>query len=122
MPARRNKKYFEKLLNEQLQTLLKKDLEQPMSTFVEGSGQSPDFTDQATLESDMDLNIHMKERDSKLIAKIKDALERIKDGTYGFCEECGEKISDQRLKARPVTTVCIACKKKQETQEKLRGL
>jgi len=122
MPARRNKKYFEKLLNEQLQTLLKKDLEQPMSTFVEGSGQSPDFTDQATLESDMDLNIHMKERDSKLIAKIKDALERIKDGTYGFCEECGEKISDHRLKARPVTTVCIACKKKQETQEKLRGL
>jgi DnaK suppressor protein len=122
MPARRNKKYFEKLLNEQLQTLLKKDLEQPMSTFVEGSSQSPDFTDQATLESDMDLNIHMKERDSKLIAKIKDALERIKDGTYGFCEECGEKISDQRLKARPVTTVCIACKKKQETQEKLRGL
>jgi DnaK suppressor protein len=122
MPARRNKRYFEKLLNEQLQTLLKKDLEQPMSTFVEGSGQSPDFTDQATLESDMDLNIHMKERDSKLIAKIKDALERIKDGTYGFCEECGEKISDQRLKARPVTTVCIACKKKQETQEKLRGL
>jgi DnaK suppressor protein len=122
MPARRNKKYFEKLLNEQLQTLLKKDLEQPMSTFVEGSSQSPDFTDQATLESDMDLNIHMKERDSKLIAKIKDALERIKDGTYGFCEECGEKISDQRLKARPVTTVCIACKKKQETQERLRGL
>jgi DnaK suppressor protein len=122
MPARRNKKYFEKLLNEQLQNLLQKDLEQPMSAFVEGSGQSPDFTDQATLESDMDLNIHMKERDSKLIAKIKDALERIKDGTYGFCEECGEKISDQRLKARPVTTVCIACKKRQESQEKLRGL
>ncbi len=122
MPASRNKKYFEKLLNEHLQTLLKKDLEQPMSTFVEGSGQSPDFTDQATLEADMDLNIHMKERDSKLIAKIKDALERIKDGTYGFCEECGEKISDQRLNARPVTTVCLACKKKQETQERLRGL
>jgi DnaK suppressor protein len=122
MPALRNKKYFEKLLNEQLQTLLKKDLEQPMSTFVEGSGQSPDFTDQATLESDMDLSIHMKERDSKLIAKIKEALERIKDGTYGFCEECGEKIFDQRLKVRPVTTVCLACKKKQETQEKLRGL
>jgi len=122
MPASTNKKYFEKLLNEHLQTLLKKDLEQPMSTFVEGSGQSPDFTDQATLEADMDLNIHMKERDSKLIAKIKDALERIKDGTYGFCEECGEKISDQRLNARPVTTVCLACKKKQETQERLRGL
>ncbi len=122
MPALRNKKYFEKLLNEQLQTLLKRDLEQPMSTFVEGSGQSPDFTDQATLESDIDMNIHMKERDSKLIAKIKDALERIKDGTYGFCEVCGERISDQRLKARPVTTVCLACKKKQETQEKLRGL
>ncbi len=121
MPTLKNKKFFEKLLNEQLENLLKKNIDQPVSTLVEVPGQAPDFTDQATFESDMDLNIHMKERDSKLIFKIKDALERIKDGTYGFCEICGEKISDERLKARPVTTVCIECKIKQETQEKLRG-
>jgi DnaK suppressor protein len=122
MPTLKNRKFFERLLTEQLENLLKKNIDQPVSTLVEVPGQAPDFTDQATLESDMDLNIHMKERDSKLIFKIKDALERIKDGTYGFCEMCGEKISDERLRARPVTTVCIACKKKQETQEKLRGV
>jgi DnaK suppressor protein len=122
MPTLKNRKFFERLLTEQLENLLKKNIDQPVSTLVEVPGQAPDFTDQATLESDMDLNIHMKERDSKLIFKIKDALERIKDGTYGFCEMCGEKISDERLKARPVTTVCIDCKKRQETQEKLRGV
>jgi DnaK suppressor protein len=122
MPTFKNRKFFERLLNEQLENLLKKNIDQPVSTLVEVPGQAPDFTDQATFESDMDLNIHMKERDSKLIFKIKDALERIKDGTFGFCEVCGEKISDERLKARPVTTVCIDCKKKQETQEKLRGV
>ena len=122
MPTFKNRKFFERLLKEQLENLLKKNIDQPVSTLVEVPGQAPDFTDQATFESDMDLNIHMKERDSKLIFKIKDALERIKDGTFGFCEVCGEKISDERLKARPVTTVCIDCKKKQETQEKLRGV
>jgi DnaK suppressor protein len=122
MPTLKRKKYFEKLLNEQLEHLINKSNSKIVGDLIEVQGQAPDFADQATLESDMDMNIHMKERDSKLIAKIKTALERIKEGTYGFCEECGERISDQRLKARPVTTVCITCKKKQETQEKLRGL
>lgn len=122
MPTLKRKKYFEKLLNEQLEHLINKSSSKIVGDLIEVPGQTPDFADQATLESDMDMNIHMKERDSKLIAKIKTALERIKDGTYGFCEDCGERISDKRLKARPVTTVCITCKKKQETQEKLRGL
>jgi DnaK suppressor protein len=64
----------------------------------------------------------MRERDGNLIVKIKAALERIEEGTYGICENCGERISTERLKARPVTTLCISCKKKQETQEKLRSL
>ena len=122
MPKLRRQKYFENLLNEQLEHLLSRSSNRSMSELMEVSEQTPDFADQATLESDMDLNIHMKERDSKLIAKIKKALERMKEGTYGFCEECGERISDKRLQVRPVTTLCITCKKKMENQEKLRGL
>jgi DnaK suppressor protein len=49
-------------------------------------------------------------------------LERLEEGTFGICESCGEDISEERLKARPVTTLCIDCKKKQENDEKLRGL
>lgn len=118
----KKKTYFTNLLNKQLNELLKKEKDTPVASVVSVSGQTPDFTDQATFESDMDLNIHMKERENKLIFKIKEALERIENGTYGICEVCGEKITETRLKARPVTTVCITCKQNQENQEKLRGV
>lgn len=122
MLNQKKKTYFTNLLNKQLGELLKKEKDTPVSSVVSVSGQEPDFTDQATFESDMDFNLHMKERENKLIFKIKEALERIEDGTYGICEVCGEKITESRLKARPVTTVCITCKQTQETQEKLRGI
>ena len=61
-------------------------------------------------------------RESKLIKKIKQALERIENGTYGICESCGEEISVKRLKARPVTTQCIECKAKEEALEKALGI
>jgi DnaK suppressor protein len=118
----KKKIYFTSLLNKQLNELLKKEKETPVTTVVGVSGQAPDFTDQATFESDMDLNIHMRERENKLLFKIKEALERIENGTYGVCEICGEAISETRLKARPVTTVCITCKQNQENQERLRGI
>ena len=118
----KKKIYFTNLLNKQLNELLKKEKATPVTSVVGVSGQTPDFTDQATFESDMDLNIHMKERENKLIFKIKEALERIENGTYGICDICGEGISETRLKARPVTTVCITCKQNQENQEKLRGV
>lgn len=122
MLSEKKKTYFANLLNKQLNELLKKERDTPVTSVVSVTGQSPDFTDQATFESDMDLNIHMKERENKLIFKIKEALERIENGTYGICEICGEKISETRLKARPVTTVCITCKQNQENQERLRGI
>ncbi len=122
MLSEKKKTYFTNLLNKQLNTLLKKEKDAPVTSVAGVIVQSPDFTDQATFESDMDLNIHMKERENKLIFKIKEALERIENGTYGICDICGEAISETRLKARPVTTVCISCKQNQENQEKLRGL
>ncbi|MGD9124084.1 MAG: TraR/DksA C4-type zinc finger protein, partial [Desulfarculaceae bacterium] len=73
------------------------------------------------LESDRNFLLRIRDRERKLISKIQDALARIDDGTYGICEVCGEDISSERLKARPVTTLCINCKKRQEAQEKARG-
>jgi len=122
MLSEKKKTYFTNLLNKQLNALQKKEKDTPVTSVAGATGQTPDFTDQATFESDMDLNIHMKERENKLIFKIKEALDRIENGTYGICDMCGEAISETRLKARPVTTVCITCKQNQENQEKLRGL
>ncbi|MDH4228357.1 MAG: RNA polymerase-binding protein DksA [Nitrospirota bacterium] len=77
----------------------------------------PDMSDQATAEQDQNLNIRMRSREQKLLIKIEGALERIGTGSYGVCEECGEDIAFERLKARPVTTLCIDCKTEQEAQE-----
>jgi DnaK suppressor protein len=112
--------HFKKKLNDQLDLLQDKNKQKRVTTLAE-SEQAPDFTDQATLETDIEMNIHIKERDTKLILKIKQALERIEDGSFGICETCGEEISEARLEARPVTTECIECKREQENQEKLRG-
>ncbi|MBN2058894.1 MAG: TraR/DksA C4-type zinc finger protein [Deltaproteobacteria bacterium] len=122
MLTEKKKIYFKKLLTDLLNEIRQKNSGESDTRFVDQAEQNTDFTDQATQESDMDYNIHMKERDSKLIIKIEEALDRIQDGTYGICEECNGEISEERLKARPVTTFCINCKKRQETNEKLRGL
>ena len=122
MQKSKRDQYFKGLLSNYLLELQEKGVVNRFSGITETSELSPDFSDQASAESDMDFNLHMKERDGNLIVKIKAALERIEEGTYGICENCGEKISTERLKARPVTTLCISCKKKQATQEKLRSL
>lgn len=78
----------------------------------------PDPSDRASLESDRNATLRIRDRERKLIAKIDEALERIEGGTYGLCEECGEPIAIDRLKARPVTTLCIECKSAQEEEER----
>ena len=79
----------------------------------------PDPIDRASLESDRNFLLRIRDRERKLIVKIKKALERIEEGTFGICERCGEEISEERLKVRPVTTFCIDCKEEQENEEKL---
>jgi DnaK suppressor protein len=81
----------------------------------------PDPTDRATLESDRNFMLRIRDRERKLILKIREALQRIEDGNFGVCEVCGDEIGMDRLKARPVTTLCIECKRKQEAQERARG-
>ena len=78
----------------------------------------PDPVDRASMESDRSFDLRIRDRERKLIAKVNEALERIEAGTFGICEVCGEEIGEKRLEARPVTTVCIACKQEQEEAEK----
>jgi DnaK suppressor protein len=114
-------KYYKNLLNEKLEDLLK-EVDRTVSGMSDLKENMPDPTDRATLESDRNFTLRIRDRERKLIGKIKDALERIENGTYGICESCEEDISDERLNARPVTTLCIECKKKQEDEEKIKGI
>ena len=82
----------------------------------------PDPTDRATLESDRNFILRIRDRERKLIMKIREALQRMEDGTFGLCEACGDEIGIDRLKARPVTTLCIECKRRQEANERARGM
>ncbi len=80
-----------------------------------------DPADRATAESDRAFVLRLRDRERKLVIKIQQAMQRIEDGEYGICSECGEDISIDRLKARPMTTLCIVCKSKQEKDEQVRG-
>ena len=78
----------------------------------------PDVSDQASAEEDQRFSMRIMEREQKLLKKVNEALDRMKNQTYGICEECGEDIPYKRLKARPVTTFCIECKTLQEQKER----
>ncbi len=77
-----------------------------------------DVVDAASDELDKAFVMRIRDRELKLIKKIDEALSRIEKGTYGICEECGCDIEDKRLQARPVATLCIACKEEQEEAER----
>lgn len=111
---------FRTQLQEQLDGLVA-EAERTVAGMTDSKENFPDPTDRAALESDRNFLLRIRDRERKLITKIRGALERIEDGTYGICDACGEDISIERLKARPVTTLCIDCKKQQEAQEKARG-
>lgn len=82
----------------------------------------PDPTDRASHEATRNFELRIRDREHKLIKKIKEALLRIENDTFGICESCGEDISAERIMARPVTTQCIDCKKREETMEKALGI
>ena len=97
------------------------DVEQTLHRIAFPSGNIPDPNDRASQESDRGFELRIRDRERKLLDKIDEALERIKEDEYGICAECGEDIAEKRLEARPVAKFCIGCKKKQEQQEKSRG-
>ena len=84
----------------------------------QGGLNQPDDVDRASLEADKSLDLRTKDRARKLISKINEALERIEDGSYGYCEETGEPIGLERLEARPIATLSIEAQERHERMEK----
>jgi len=109
--------YFRNVLIEEMKSLLG-EADKTVTEMTSDASNFPDPTDRATQESDRNFELRIRDRERKLINKIKDALERIDTGEFGICEECGEEISEARLKARPVTTLCINCKMEEEEKER----
>ena len=84
----------------------------------EEAGNLADPNDRATQESEFGLELRTRDRERKLFVKIKKALNRIEEGTYGYCEETGEEIGLKRLEARPVATLCLEAQERRELAER----
>lgn len=112
--------YFRDLLNEMLEEALKQS-DSTIEDMTDSNEMCADPADRATVESDRAFTLRIRDRERRLIKKIRAAIDRIEDNSYGICEDCGEDIGTARLKARPVTRLCINCKSKQEEDEQLRG-
>jgi DnaK suppressor protein len=110
---------YRQILNQRLAALTgtveRARIEQSETTEAE-----PDLTDQATVDYDRNFDMRIRDRERRLIYKIREALTRIEEGTFGICDSCGEEISEKRLQARPVTTLCIDCKTEAEQRERQR--
>lgn len=85
-----------------------------------GQTMFPDLGDQATAETDRNFMLRLRGREQRLLKKIDEAIDRIENGTFGICDDCGNEIDVKRLEARPVTTMCIECKTLQEEEERMR--
>ena len=121
MPLKTDKlEFFRFMLNQKISELLL-DAEKTVSEMTNGKENYPDPNDRASLESDRNFELRIRDRERKLIAKMREAIQRIDDGAYGICALCGCDISEKRLIARPVTTQCIECKTKHEKLEKMNG-
>jgi DnaK suppressor protein len=116
--TKRDLDFFRELLRDRRVELLREAERAVDGMGVDVKENTPDPTDRASLESNRNFMLRIRDRERKLVTKIDEALKRIDDGNYGLCEECGEPIGVERLKARPVTTLCIDCKSAQEAQEK----
>jgi DnaK suppressor protein len=92
--------------------------EEAVHQMVEEGEEIPDPNDRATLEEGRNWELRLRDRDRRLIGKIQDALGRLEAGTFGTCTRCGRPISAARLKARPVTDLCIDCKTESERAER----
>ena len=112
--------YFRELLLTRINELLN-GAERTVAEMTDEQENYPDPNDRASLESDRNFELRIRDRERKLIAKMQEAIKRIDDRTFGLCDSCGGPISEKRLQARPVTTQCIDCKTKEEKMEKQRG-
>ena len=115
----KHKMYFRNKLIEWKKDLVKINNDALYNSSLDDNSTSADIVDQASSYTEKNVEMRAINRQIKLISKIDAALKRIKDGTYGFCEETAEPIGLKRLIARPVATLCIAAQERHEKEEKV---
>lgn len=96
-----------------------RETRETLQNLHEDSSQHADLADRATSETDRAIELRARDRQRKLVAKIDEALERIRDGSYGFCEETGEPIGLKRLVARPIATLSLEAQERHERRERV---
>lgn len=110
-------KHFRELLNAWKRELME-EVDRTMLHMKDDAANFPDPNDRATQESEFGLELRTRDRERKLLKKIDSALQRIEDGSYGFCEETGDEIGLRRLEARPVATLCVEAQERRELAER----
>ena len=114
----KQREYFRRKLNQWRSELLD-EASETRQNLQEASVLEPDIADRASTETDRSLELRTRDRARKLISKIDEALERIDDGSYGYCVETDEPISIQRLEARPIATLSLEAQERHEKMEKI---
>jgi len=115
----KHKLFFKNKLTEWKRDLVRTNNEALYNSSLDDNSTSADIVDQASSYTEKNVEMRAINRQIKLISKIDSALKKIKDGTYGFCEETAEPIGLKRLMARPIATLCIAAQEKHEKDEKV---
>ena len=115
----KHKAYFMQKLTKWKNEIIKSNSQALYSSDLIDNISSPDVVDQASSYTEKNVEMRTVNRQIKLVSKIDSALKRLKDGTYGFCEETGDPIGLKRLIARPIATLCIAAQEKHEREEKI---
>ncbi len=110
---------YKKLLLEEKQRLLNNSRQAIQHELMLSPDDLPDETDLAANEIQQNLIFKLRDRERQMLAKVTEALIRIEDGTFGLCQDCEEPIEVRRLEARPVSTLCLSCKERQEHREKI---
>jgi DnaK suppressor protein len=114
----RQRDYFRKKLLSWKEDILQ-EARETLQHLQDENQNHPDLADRASSETDRSIELRARDRQRKLIAKIDAALQRLDDGTYGFCEETGEPISIKRLEARPIATLSIEAQERHERRERV---
>jgi DnaK suppressor protein len=116
--SERQREYFCQKLLDWREDILK-EAKETLQHLQDESQNHPDIADRASSETDRAIELRARDRQRKLIAKIDAALQRIEEGTYGFCEETGEPITLKRLEARPIATLSIEAQERHERRERV---
>ena len=114
----RQREYFRRKLMKWRDDILK-EAQETLAHLQQENLAEPDLADRASTETERSIELRARDRQRKLIAKIDAALQRIEDGTYGYCEETGEPISLKRLDARPIATLSIEAQERHERRERV---